>query len=320
MSRKKAPKLPPAPTGPVATARRWWNDFWFAESPTLNVGIFRILLAVALALDVGPASEFNVFAMQGGFHLPYTRWIAPLSPAGYQAIHLVQYPLLALLAMGVSTRLVAGALFALQGYVFFADQLDFRNHAYLYLLLLLFFAVTPLEEPLNASGVLRGLRSGTPAVDVLVGQRGPATRRRLIQVQVCIVYVYAALHKLHPAFLDGSVMSANLVTWWPDTPLAALLGTGHLAAARSWLSDPSHLAAPSVAAAALELLLPLGLVFRRTRPVALVLGSGFHLMIWLSMNIGSFSLAMVSTYVLFLDPETLPALGRRWLNRRARTT
>ncbi len=55
----------------------------------------------------------------------------------------------------------------------------------------------------------------------------------------------------------------------------------------------------------LEFGLPLALWFRKTRTFALILGIGFHIGLYLAMEVLSFSLAMISTYLLFLEPETL---------------
>ena len=40
----------------------------------------------------------------------------------------------------------------------------------------------------------------------------------------------------------------------------------------------------------------------------MVFGIGFHLAIGYMMSIETFSIAMISSYLLFLDPETLPRL------------
>jgi hypothetical protein len=54
-----------------------------------------------------------------------------------------------------------------------------------------------------------------------------------------------------------------------------------------------------------ELGLPFALWFRKTRPIAILLGTVFHLGIFFGMDILNFSLAMIASYFLFLDPETL---------------
>ena len=56
----------------------------------------------------------------------------------------------------------------------------------------------------------------------------------------------------------------------------------------------------------------------RVATLGFVIGIAFHLAIMYLMNIRAFSLAMMSSYFLFLEPETLPALLRR-LFRRDRT-
>ena len=53
---------------------RWtttWNRFWFDESNTLALGLFRILFAVCLWREIGTTASRSRFAIEGGFHLPY---------------------------------------------------------------------------------------------------------------------------------------------------------------------------------------------------------------------------------------------------------
>ena len=61
----------------------------------------------------------------------------------------------------------------------------------------------------------------------------------------------------------------------------------------------------------LEVALPVLLWPRRTRRLAIAVGVAFHLGIAFVMDIRVFSYAMIATYLLFLDPDTVPrALAR----------
>jgi len=74
----------------------------------------------------------SVFAIDGGFHLPYVPFIGRITPETYALIHNLEIPFIVLLGLGILPRLSAGALLGLQGYVFFSDQLNFRNHPYFF--------------------------------------------------------------------------------------------------------------------------------------------------------------------------------------------
>jgi hypothetical protein len=79
--------------------------------------------------------------------------------------------------------------------------------------------------------------------------------------------------------------------------------------------NPDVMIVPSLLTIAIELTLPFLLWWPRARPLAMLAGVLFHLNIAIVMNIMAFSLAMIAGYLLFLDPETVPALLRRLARR-----
>ncbi len=264
-----------------------WNGFWFAEGPVVSLGLFRILFACCLLAEVRTSRAKSVNAIDdGGFHLPYFDWIPPVSDPVYQLLHDLQIPLILLLALGLVARTSCAALLAIQGYLLLVDRLNFRNHSYLFLLLLLLLLLSPAAETLSLRGLARARRSGVGWLSENLAVRRPLTFQRLLQVQVCLTYFLAGLHKLHPAYLRGDVLGDVLGS--PSAPLAALAGL----------------------AVALELWLPFGLWMRKTRPLSILLGISFHLAIAWTLSIHAFSFAMIASYLLFLDPNTLPDLLR----------
>jgi len=60
---------------------------------------------------------------------------------------------------------------------------------------------------------------------------------------------------------------------------------------------------------ALEYTLPLALLWRRTRTVALAVGVGFHALVFWPLSVGTFSTTMITLYLLFVDPQTV----HRWV-------
>ena len=158
-----------------------WNGFWFAQGSPI--------------------------ALAGGFHLPYFDWIPTASPSAYSALHAVQYPMIVLLGIGLLTRASCIGLIAPQGYFFFADQLLFRNHPYFFLLVLTLLAASPCAAALSLDRVLQRFRRDTAAPQPPPGSDPPLTAQRLIQVQVSLVYVFAAIQKINVDYLDGLVLS-----------------------------------------------------------------------------------------------------------------
>jgi len=291
---------------------RLWNAFWFRSDSTVALGLFRILFAVALFREIGTTTDRSVFTIEGGFHLPYVSFVGPASEQAFHWIQRIQVVPVALLGLGLFTRPAIGSLLLLQGYVFFADQLNFRNHPYFFLLLLLLLLFSPCDEALSLERVWRRACGRAILDDGYLGSSRPLTAQRLIQMQVSIVYFYAALHKLNPWFLGGGGLVESVAqdllasssgdvlrALLPDRPLESLMGV---------LSAPSLMRWPACAAVAAEFFLAFGLWFRRTRPWAIAVGLGLHGGIAFFMQIRTFSLATVATYLLFLDPATVP----RW--------
>jgi hypothetical protein len=272
---------------------RRWHEFWTAEGDTTGLAVFRVLFALCLLREVATSREKMVNALAGGaFHLPYLEVVPTVSEATYRNLHLVQYPLIALVALGLLVRPACAALLVVQGWLLFADRLNFRNHPYLFLLILFLLLLAPSAESLSVPSLFRSLR-GAGSVR---GRPRPLTFQRLIQVQVCIVYACAGLHKLHPAYLRGDVLRhlAEEGTLRPiDLPPVGW-------AVLAWLT------------VAVELLLPCGLWFRRSRPACIAVGIAFHLAVAYVLQIGAFSLAMIASYVLFLELRDTGQGTLRW--------
>jgi hypothetical protein len=128
----------------------------------------------------------------------------------------------------------------------------------------------------------------------------PAWPLRLMQAQVAIVYLSSGLYKLaSPVWRDGTAVhwALNLNIFhrmpWPLpaqlAPLEVLLTWGTLA---------------------FELSFWLLVLFRRTRPLALVGGIALHAGLFATLELGPFSVVMVASYVCYLDPDRVARLLR----------
>jgi hypothetical protein len=307
-------------SGAAASVRgrtvRAWNAFWFGRGNTFTLGLYRVLFAYCLWREVGTTQNRSVFAIEGGFHLPYVPFVGPVSAEAYDWLHLAQYPFVALLGIGWFARPAAGVLLALQGYVFFADQLNFRNHPYFFLIVLAALAVSPCDDALSVKRWLRRRRGVPEDPRAYLGSFEPLTGQRLIQVQLSIIYFYAALHKMNGYYLSGGVLSRLLSDDLFDNLSGKLIyvflpGTT-IDRLEQWVERPATFLVPAVLTVAVELLLAFALWSRRLRPWAFAAGFALHAGIALTMNITTFSLATLATYLLFLNPSTLPD----WLARQ----
>jgi hypothetical protein len=292
-----------------------WNRFWHPRGPTVGLGLFRILFAYCLWREVATTRAKSTFAIEGGFHLGYVPFIKPVPEDIFHWMQDTQLLFIPLLALGVLTRTSCAILLGLSGWVYFADQLNFRNHPYFFLLLLALLLLSPADESLSLRSVVRMVRERRPSVEAWIGRARSLTFQRAMQVQVSIAYLLAGFHKLNPGFLNGSVLdgyvSGKVDDWGAD--LTAWLGPDLGQRVIDLMLSDAGLVAAAWGSAVAELVLPFALWFRKTRPAAIAVGIAFHATIAFTMNIHTFSYAMLATYLLFLDPETLP----RWMRAAA---
>ena len=310
-----APSVTDRP-GPLAALGEDWHHFWHSSGPVLSLGLFRIAFAYALFREVSVTRTRSLFAVEGGFHLPYPyvpSFIHPIPVEAFQLVQTLQYPLILLLGLGLLMRPAIAGLLALQGYVFFSDALTFRNHPYFFLLALLALLFSPAEESVSLVSVWRMVRVRRWSIETLIGPIRPLTCQRMIMVQVCLVYFLAGLQKINPAFLNGAVllvqMNASSAYW--GQALIAILGNDTGARIQAMLLSQKTAILASVGTLILEMAFPFTLWFRETRAPSLIVGVSFHLAIIIFMRIHDFSFAMIGSYLLFLEPGTLPALARR---------
>jgi len=183
--------------------------------------------------------------------------------------------------LGWRTRRAAAALSVTLTTVVLLDQQLFSNHLYLMALLagLLVLADGGAALSLDArrSGERREIR------------RWPVW---LLQFQVGVVYLFAALAKVNPDFLSGTTVATSLRR------------VGPLAVPDAWRSmEPMLILA--VLAVCAELFVALAIWSPRWRPTAFVVAFGLHttLAIWFSPTypLIIFAVAMLPLLVLFLD-------------------
>jgi len=195
----------------------------------------------------------------GGVDLPYVSWWPDPSVVWISVLWL-GWAINGLLFLSSRHRSVAApVLSAVLFAVLLTDRALYSNHLYLLAML----------APLAAWA-----EAGERRVRLL-----PVTLMKLL---VSIVYLFAALAKIHPVYLSGSVLSDYASAVLPALPLPSVLAWGSVA---------------------LELFLAFGLWHRRSRRLAFVTGVVLHLTLLVHtaelLGVGVFGLTMVSCYPLF---------------------
>jgi hypothetical protein len=113
---------------------------------------------------------------------------------------------------------------------------------------------------------------------------------RLMQVQLCVIYVYTGLEKL-----KGS-------SWWDGTALWTVLANPQMAMLDlTWLRwFAPLLVAATFMTVLFEIYFPVLIWFKNWRKSLLIMGAIFHIGIGLSMGLFAFAAVMMSSYCLFL--------------------
>jgi predicted DCC family thiol-disulfide oxidoreductase YuxK len=252
------------------------------QVPSRPLAIARIGLALAVLLEL-PSSAKTLMLLDnpGILRVPLLSW----TPAVTDGLALVLIGLWAASALAVlvgwRTRLTAAALSVVLGTVMLLDQQLFANHLYLMMLLAALIAVANGDAALS----LDARRDGEQA-DV---SRWPVF---LIQFQISVVYGFAALAKINPAYLSGSPVATSLRR------------VGPLAVPDAWRSlEPMMLLA--VMAICAEGFLAVALWSSRWRPTAFVIALALHggLALWFEPTylLIVFGSLMLPTLILFLD-------------------
>lgn len=260
----------------------WLRRLIASRAPARPVAIARIGVAAAVLLEaVHSGTTLLRLDDPGILRAPYVAW-APRVTDGlaWMLIGLWVVSATALL-LGWRTRLAAAVLTATIAAVLLLDQQLYSNHLYLIVLVCGLLTVADSGAALSLDARRIGERlevSGWPIW--------------LLRLQVSLVYGYAALSKLNPDFLSGSVVASYLRR------------EGPLAMPDSWRFLEPMLVL-SVLAIGTEAFLSVALWSRRWRPAALVVALALHVGItgWLepTYQLLVFSVVTLPLLVLFLD-------------------
>jgi hypothetical protein len=282
-----------------------WARFWHVPVRAERLGLMRILLATALLTDqvfqYWPYFEeffgASGVAYQGlhDRHLLYAwRWTVSFfhsdAPHVLYPIFWLWVSLTALLLVGWQTRLVNIAVWFLT-LCFINRDISILNggddtmQVALFLLML-----SPSGRALSLDAWLQ--RRRLRALGKIPGPvHTPAWPVRLIQIQLCLIYLTTGLVKL-----QGYAPFES--TWWDGTSIHYVLNYVIMSRwSYAQLPVPFWITAPMTYLSVwFETLFILLVLNRWTRPWALWFGLAFHLGIWLTIEVGWFSFYTCTFY------------------------
>jgi hypothetical protein len=282
----------------TALSLSWWRGRLFAPIDIASLAFFRIAFGAILFWEVtryfahGWIERYYI-RPEFLFHYPGFDWVRPWPGIGMY----VHFGVIGLAAVGVVLglwyRISATVLFLGFTYVFLLEEANYLNHFYLVVLL----AFLMIWLPVHRAWSLDARRSTAIRTDTV-----PAWPLWLLRGQLCVVYFYAGVAKLNADWLRGNPIGSWLqehVDWPIIGPLFAQPWTGVVFA---W------------AGLCIDLFTPALLLWKRSRPVAIVVLFVFHTMNAHFFAIGIFPILAMASTLLFLEPDWP---RRFWVARRA---
>lgn len=243
--------------------------FWFGFEVTwAKLLVTRVVLFGLLALDAvlqlrhAPrygANDFNVA------NLSFLDSHGP-GRVGYGVSQLVISLLLTAAAFGVATRIVLPIATVLYAWLYFGSQLDSYQHHYLVALILAIACFVPWQRKPDTA----------PATPVR------SWALRLLLVQMGIMYLWAAISKLDPVWLDGTALGTQI--------------TGSM---KSLIDGTIGFMTTAVLVVVVEFALAFTVWLKPAWKVAAPLGIAFHLgIVATGFEIGLFAYVMCALYIL----------------------
>ncbi|MCX5745387.1 MAG: HTTM domain-containing protein [Proteobacteria bacterium] len=278
-----SPKMTPAPTVAPAPSPKFWFGF---EVSWAKLAIGRVVLFGLLAADALLAIRHAPRYGAGGFNVAQLAGLDGLGPthASYAITQLGLAYLFVLAACGIATRYVVPIAAAGYAWLYFGSQLDSYQHHYLVVMLLVIGSAIPWQRPAGAT-------ARTPVRSWAL---------RLFLVQLAILYLWAAISKMTPAWLDGRTLAMQIVTA-PDRMNL-----------RGAIDATIGMATLSKLVLVTELGLAATLCWKRAWPIVAPVGVLFHLGIVLSkFDIGLFAWLMIGIYG-FVVPDRIWIALAEW--------
>ncbi|MFE5948541.1 HTTM domain-containing protein [Streptomyces sp. NPDC056480] len=280
-----------------------WNSFWFQPQPMIVLGIVRIcfgLLVAAWAIALLP-DLLTFFGSSGvsphPMSIPYTWGLLHLFPADQAVFTVWAMTLLSALALAAGWHSRAAALVVFVCLMSFTrrDPSVINSGDALLVVEALFLTLAP-------SGAALSLDRRRTAGSFWTSQRRAPWAVRLLQVQMCLIYLTTVQLKLRgETWIDGSAVSYALRL--PELANFQLPG---------WLvGQPQIMQIATWGTLFVEFALATLVWNLRLRPWILCAGATLHLSILATIKVGCFSFAVFILYLAFIPPSSAVS----WLSR-----
>lgn len=237
------------------------------------VAISRMLIATGALLTCFEGASFVSHLQNGRIRVPVATWIPSPDSLPLMLWTTVLAGACVFLMLGVSSSLCAAVIALGNVLLLLVDQQTYSSHRLLLVLLCLWLTVARPDRAWSVQNRLRPPADPAGRTHLLV----PWWPQLLIIATVSSCYLFAGLSKVNPEFLTGDLIGSMSPSWVPAQVIA-------------WLTPPTEIA------------VALGIWWRPTRRLAMLLGVALHLSIVVLLNsplvFGAFALLCLSAYPL----------------------
>ncbi|MCC5952793.1 MAG: HTTM domain-containing protein [Acidimicrobiia bacterium] len=271
-----------------------------AEVNNASVTVVRIAFGLSVVVNSWLYLPIlvNEYYVDTTFNFPYgpLTFINPPPGWGMHAVYVAMMACGLLVALGKWYRWAAAGIFVTNTYIFLSDSTYFQNHEYLLSLVAFLFIVLPLDGRWSLDARRHPERASTTV---------PGWVLWLLRFQVGVPYFYGGIAKLNSDWLAGE----PLRMW--------LERRSGLSVMHNLLTIPEVVWVMAYGSLLLDLLIVPLLLWRRTRLVAFVVVTLFHLTnVWL-WGLFIFPWLMIAATTVFFDPDWPERVERWWRARRA---
>lgn len=271
------------------------NSLIVARTDGVAAGLARIIIGVAVLLQAVDAAHIlgNILD-ESKLQVPRFTWLPVISSAQLPIFIALWVIAAVAFIAGWRTRVAGTLLVGILTYSITLDQQAYSNHTYLLILVVALLTLAGCGSRFS--------------IDAATGRADPTTPRWplvLIQIQLSIVYFFAAVSKINLLYISGALISANMSRGWL-VPLPDAL-------------DRWQVIMPvAIISIVIELTLAFALWTHRYRTAGIVTGIVLHTMIFLTfpaesrLSLAVFGLVMFGMYVPFLGQDSLRRLESRF--------
>jgi hypothetical protein len=305
-----------------AADRVWtlWREFWFKPADPIPLAVMRILFGGMLFYThlvwgmnlkgfFGPSGwqgDTLVHTFQQGQYAWSFWWLVP--GGLHLTVHILCLVVLALFAFGVFTPVTSILAYLITvSYAYRAPLANFGLDQ-INAIAALYLAIGPSGAALSIDRLWRRKRAwrnlgiaGRPSVEEAVVPSARANLAlRLIQVHLCVIYIFAC----------GSKLQGE--SWWGGQAIwQAVSNLEYQSTDLTWLAWYPWLVNVLTHGTVIWEMTFWALVWRPLcRPVVLLIGVAIHLGIGAFMGMWTFGLAMIFLYVAFVPATTIHAILR----------